>query len=134
MIPFTCKKKFLIRLNFIGSNISNDCFGQFIHLFTSLAGGRVAVIFEGNQVALPSTVDSVEICTKALLGDPISWCGIRRQMDLTSVGRIRTVIRALRPYWSAFQFDVQLPDNNVLVPPWVNDSKILENNPELQKL
>ncbi len=118
-----------------GSKISTECFGQVIHLLTSLSGGRLALIFYQNQIVSPSTVDVLQVCTKALLGDPIAAPGgIRHQLDITTEKTIRTVIRALRPYWSTFQFDVELPDANVLIPPWINDSKILNSNPELQQL
>lgn len=93
------------------------------------------MIFDQNQIVSPSTVDVLQISTKALLGDPIAAPGgIRRQIDKTTEKAIRTVIRALRPYWNTFQFDVELPDANVLIQPWINDSKILNSNPELQQL
>ena len=118
----------------IGNGITEECFGQIIHLLTSLAGGRLAVVFDENVISL-SNVEGLENCAKVLLGDPI--CLPERnheRLDAKLSGAIRSVIREHSPYWDCFKFNVELPDRNVLIPPFIQDSKILECNPELQQL
>ena len=97
---------------------------------TSLGGGRLVVIFEHRKI-LSSSLSGLQVCIKALLGDPISTPDGTRHLDSGSICAIRRTIRAQSPYWGALNFDVQLPDVNVLVPPYMNDEKILRYNTEL---
>ncbi|XP_057378320.1 histone deacetylase 6-like [Daphnia carinata] len=112
-------------------NISAECFGQIIHLLTSLAGGRLSVTFE-NSLVTNSGINRIKSCVQALLGEPIGMPGeIYYRLHATSVCTIRTVIKAHNPYWNALQFNMGVPDVNVLVPPFMNDDKVLRYNPEL---
>lgn len=90
----------------------------------------MAVIFDQN----PTTI-SLEVCVKALLGEIISVPNVSgHQLDESVVSRIRHVIQTQNPYWSAFCFDIEFPDINVLIPPWMDDSKVLQYNQELHYL
>lgn len=121
---------YLINFNFIG-NISAEGFGQIIHLLTSIAEGRLSVTFE-NSLVINSSLSRIKSCVQALLGEPIGMPGeIHHRLDATSVCTIRTVNKAHNPYWNALQFNMQVPDVNVLVPPFMNDEKVLRYNPEL---
>lgn len=90
------------------------------------------MIFEHEMIP-DSSLSGLQICVKALLGDPIPTPNeTRHQLNVASMCEIRSVIRAQIPYWNALKkFDVQLPDVNVLIPPYMNDEKVLRYNPEL---
>jgi hypothetical protein len=100
------------------------------HLLTSLAGGKVAILLEGGY-NLTSISHSMVMCCKALLGDPLPTPMIGT-IHPGAVETIKLVIRAQQPYWS-FPFLVDLPDQNVLCPPWVTDPKVFQFNKHLAK-
>lgn len=94
------------------------------------------MIFDHDQVP-GSSLNGLKTCVKALLGDPISIStpdGTGHQLNVVSVYAIRSVIRAQNTVWSALKFELQLPDINVLIPPYMNDAKVLRYNPELMQL
>ena len=89
------------------------------------------MIFEHENIPNSSLI-GLQICVKALLGDAIpSSNKTRRLLNLESMLAIHSVIRTQIPYWNFGKFDVQLPDVNVLIPPYMNDEKVLRYNPEL---
>ena len=100
------------------------------HLLTSLAGGKVAILLEGGY-NLCSISHSMVMCCKALLGDPLPTPMIDA-INPAAVETIKRVIRAQQPYWR-FPFLVDLPDQNVLCPPWVTDPKVFQFNKNLAK-
>lgn len=99
------------------------------HLLTSLAQGKIAILLEGGY-DLSSTSYSMMMCAKALLGDPLPTPNIGI-INPVAVETINRVIAAQRPFWSCLQFSVDLPDSNVLCPPWITDPKIFNNNQNL---
>ncbi len=89
------------------------------------------MIFEHEKIPNFS-LSGLQICVKALLGDPIpSSNETRYLLNVESMLAIRSVIRTQIPFWNFVKFDVQLPDVNVLIPPYMNDEKVLRYNPEL---
>lgn len=91
------------------------------------------MIFKHNQDPI-SSFCGLKICVKALLGDPISMStpeGTNHQLNVVSMCAIRNVIREKNAFWNALKFEVQVPDINVLIPPYMNDEKVLRYNPEL---
>ena len=99
------------------------------HLLTTLAQGKVAILLEGGY-NLSSISHSMVMCCKALLGDPLPSPTIN-SIKPSAVETIKHVIRAQQPYWNCFQFLVDLPDKNVLCPPWITDTKIHQFNQTL---
>lgn len=98
------------------------------HWLTSLAGGRLLSLFEGSVPA-----NTLTACARALNGDRIADPEIQEdELHSGALDRIRTAMRSLRPHWSALQFDIQLPEENVLVEPWMTDAATLEFNPEIR--
>ena len=105
------------------------------HIVHQLAPtGRMAIFLQPNQDSLSnmSTPKNLESTLRALFGDalPLPTNSIN-ESGLQSIAKI---IRAQKRYWTAFQFDIQLPNENVLVPPWMTDTKVLKFNPELKEL
>lgn len=98
-------------------------------MLTSFAQGKVAILLEGGY-NLSSISHSMMMCTKALLGDPLPTPALE-PINPAAVDTIKRVIAAQSPYWSSLQFLVDLPDANVLCPPWIRDPKIFQFNTDL---
>lgn len=108
----------------------NELVGHCIHWLTSLAGGHLVCLFEGSTAA-----DTLSTCVRVLNGDSFADADVQQdQLSDGALGRIRTVMRSLSSWWSALQFDVQLPEENVLVAPWMTDdaAATLQFNPEIK--
>lgn len=106
----------------------NEILGHSIHLMTSLAGGRLLSLFEGS---VPD--NTLSTCVQALNGESFAEADIQKdQLNGGALDRIRMVTKSLRSFWSALQFDVQLPEENVLIEPWMTDVATLKFNPELR--
>ena len=108
----------------------NELVGHCIHWLTSLAGGHLVCLFEGSTAA-----DTLSTCVRVLNGDSFADADVQQdQLSDGALGRIRTAMRSLSSWWSALQFDVQLPEENVLVAPWMTDdaAATLQFNPEIK--
>lgn len=90
------------------------------------------VILENYPVDNSPDPTSIDMCMKALLGEATA---VPQKMESfpMNVEAIRSAIRLYSKYWSALQFGVKLPDENVLIPPWANDAKVLDFNPQLRE-
>jgi len=101
-----------------------------------LAAGRLALFLQPSCDQLASTT-KFNTVLKALLGDAIPMSiGMRPSMknELVSRANILQTVRAQKPFWSALQYDIKLPNENVLIPPYMNDMKVLQLNPQLKEL
>ena len=92
-----------------------------IHSLTALAGGRLAVIL--NEIELSTA------CLKPLSGEAVSVPFMEKAPDSIFIERLKELIGNLSPFWNCLQF--QVPDFNVLVAPWCNDPKVIEQDPQL---
>lgn len=121
--------------SFLLGNVSKDCFAQLIHLLSSLAGGRLALVFETSNDPSVNFGD-LDVCTRVLLGDTIEKPSCKKpgKLDEVVVEEIRKLIRTHQSSWSGLKFDHELPDINVLIPPWMNDANVLKCNPELKHI
>jgi len=99
---------------------------QVIHSLTALAGGRLAVIL--NEIELSTA------CLKPLLGEAVSVPFMEKVPDSIFIERLKEMIGNLSPFWNCLQFQVKVPDFNVLVAPWCNDPKVAEQNPQLLQM
>lgn len=57
-----------------------------------------------------------------------------KRLNDVAVEEIQKLVDTFKSSWSGLQFDHQLPDENVLIPPWMNDANVLKFNPELMQL
>lgn len=104
-----------------------------VRQLTSHAAGRMALLFQSSPLYAADCV--IDSCVRFLLGDNIPWStGKHPLTDNTSDEVLRKVIQVQRPFWTSLQFEVRLPDANVLIPPWMNDEKVIKFNPELHKI
>lgn len=94
----------------------------------------MAAIFDDADICQPLE-DCLEHSFQALIGDKLSMpVGTDHQLQTDSLDLFRNVMRSHKLYWNTLWYDVKLPDSNVLIPPWMNDEKVLKNNPEITKL
>ena len=105
-----------------------------IHLLTSLAGGRLMAIFEGEQQVV-QLLNVVPICVQVLIGNTSEIPAMSQEcrLDPEVIANLKNITRSLRPIWRDLHFDMQLPDRNVLIPPWITDPNIFKFNPELEQ-
>ena len=118
-------------------NVSKDCLAQIVHLLSSLAGGRLVLVFETSPDPQVNFDDRlIDICTRVLLGDIIEKSSYQkpRKLDDAVVEEIKKFMRNHQSSWSSLKFDHELPDENVLIPPWMNDANVLKFNPELKHI
>lgn len=114
---------------------SVECFGLMVRQLSVLAAGRLALFLQPSSDPFASTT-KFNTVLKALLGDAIPMSiGMRPSMKNELVSRaILQTVRAHKPFWSALQYDIKLPNENVLIPPYMNDMKVLQFNPQLKEL
>lgn len=100
-----------------------------------LAAGRLALFLQPSCDTLASAT-KLKTALKALLGDPIPLSfGMRPSIKNEIASRaILQLVRAHKPFWTALQYDIKLPNENVLIPPYMNDMKVLQFNPQLKEL
>ena len=84
-------------------NVTPEGYGQMCHMLTSLAKGRVALLLEGGY-DLKSISNSMMMCARSLLGDPLPTPSIKSLQPEAAVA-IRRVVKHLRPYWSSLDVE-----------------------------
>lgn len=102
--------------------------GQMIHILLSLSQGRLVLVLEGHEESL---VQSLRTLAMPLFGDPLSIPSYNIPSEDFGKRVVQPTIQNVKQFWNALQFDVQLPDENVLIPPWISDSKVHQHNPDL---
>ncbi|XP_012259593.2 histone deacetylase 6 isoform X2 [Athalia rosae] len=96
-----------------GCTVSPEAYGHLTHWLSSLANGRVILSLEGGY-----NVNSISyatlMCTKALLGDPLTVLEPQRAPCSSAVNTINNVLRTQKQYWPNLMFQISLPKENVL--------------------
>lgn len=87
--------------NHLECDVTPEGYGQLTHLLSSLASGRLAILLEGGY-NLESTSNSMTMCVRALLGDPLPAPNVGT-LDPAAGAAIQRVIKHLRPYWTNLQ-------------------------------
>lgn len=72
---------------------------------------------------------------KTLIGDPLPPLSLPHQENRNNVKKaVKNAIVSHKASWNSLAFDVKLPKQNVLVHPWVEDSKThAMYNPEIER-
>ncbi|XP_052741818.1 histone deacetylase 6 isoform X1 [Bicyclus anynana] len=100
-----------------GCNVSPECYGQMTQMLRGLAGGRVILCLEGGY-NITSISYAMTMCTKALLGDPISHnYESKPTVHCSAIESINDVIRTHKKYWKNLKFQLALPIEDVLEKP-----------------
>ncbi|KAG6441833.1 hypothetical protein O3G_MSEX002026 [Manduca sexta] len=100
-----------------GCKVTPECYGRMTQLLRGLAGGRVVLCLEGGY-NITSISYAMAMCTKALLGDPITpHYEPKQTCHWSAVETINDVINTHKKYWKSLKFQVALPSEDVLDPP-----------------
>merc|ERR1711892_124307 len=76
-----------------------------------LAHGRIILALEGGY-SLSSISESVCMCARALIGDPLPNINLENQAKDGSLDSVRDVIKAHSSHWKCFQlYDSVLPES-----------------------
>merc|ERR1719483_547813 len=81
------------------------------HQLAALAEGRLVIALEGGY-NLTSISDSMVMCARAVVGDPLPTPNMCSEVKQSAVDTVRNVILAQLPYWSCLEgMDTVLPDS-----------------------
>lgn len=98
------------------------------HFLHGLAGGRTILVLEGGY-NVTSTSYAMTMCTKALLGDPITHhYDPKPTCHWSAVETINNVIRIQKKYWKSLKFQLALPIEDVLEKPAPSRGLIINEN------
>jgi histone deacetylase 6 len=98
------------------------------HMLRSLAGGRVVLCLEGGY-NVTSISYAMTMCTKALLGDPLTHhYDPKPTCNPSAIESINNVIRTQKQYWKSLKFQLALPIENVLEDPLPSRGLVLSND------
>lgn len=94
-----------------------ECFGRMTQYLRGLAAGRVILCLEGGY-NVTSISYAMTMCTKALLGDPITHhYEPNPTCHWSAVETINNVIKTQSKYWKSLKFQLALPSEDVLETP-----------------
>lgn len=101
-----------------GCKVTPECYGRMSQLLRGLAGGKLVFCLEGGY-NVTSISYAMAMCTKALLGDPISHHQYETAQTphWSAIETISNVIKVQKKYWKSLKFQVALPAEEVLDPP-----------------
>ncbi|XP_077291609.1 histone deacetylase 6 isoform X4 [Arctopsyche grandis] len=100
-----------------GCKVSPECYGRLTHWLMGLARGKLLLCLEGGY-NVRSISYAMAMCTKALLGDPVTHNYESRSPPHSSaVESINDVIGVHKQYWKNLRFQKALPKENVLPAP-----------------
>ncbi|CAH2102130.1 unnamed protein product [Euphydryas editha] len=111
-----------------GCKVSPECYGRMTHFLNGLAGGRTILVLEGGY-NVTSTSYAMTMCTKALLGDPITHhYDPKPTCHWSAIESINNVIRIHKKYWKNLKFQLALPIEDVLEKPAPSRGLIVKEN------
>lgn len=93
-----------------GCLVSPECYAHMTHLLLGLAGGRVVLVLEGGY-NLVSISESMTMCTRTLLGDPLPELGRLRAPHPGALQSLARASAAHREYWSCLRLDVPVQED-----------------------
>uniref|UniRef100_A0A8C8SZ94 Protein deacetylase HDAC6 n=1 Tax=Pelusios castaneus TaxID=367368 RepID=A0A8C8SZ94_9SAUR len=87
-----------------GCLVSPECYAHMTHLLLGLATGRVVLVLEGGY-NLVSISESMTMCTRTLLGDPLPELGHLRAPHPSALQSLARVSAVHRKYWTCLRLD-----------------------------
>lgn len=93
-----------------------ECYGRMTQYLRGLAAGRVVLVLEGGY-NVTSISYAMTMCTKALLGDPVSHHIESKLCHRSAIETINNVIKTHKKYWKSLKFQLALPAESVLAAP-----------------
>ncbi|XP_074873509.1 protein deacetylase HDAC6 isoform X1 [Carettochelys insculpta] len=87
-----------------GCLVSPECYAHMTHLLLGLAGGRVVLVLEGGY-NLVSISESMAMCTRTLLGDPLPELGPLAAPQPSALQSLARARAAHCKYWSCLRLD-----------------------------
>uniref|UniRef100_A0A8C8SUH0 Protein deacetylase HDAC6 n=1 Tax=Pelusios castaneus TaxID=367368 RepID=A0A8C8SUH0_9SAUR len=109
-----------------GCLVSPECYAHMTHLLLGLATGRVVLVLEGGY-NLVSISESMTMCTRTLLGDPLPELGHLRAPHPSALQSLARVSAVHRKYWTCLRLDA--PTWKDLQPQSGQPSPIHEGSP-----
>uniref|UniRef100_A0A452HFA4 Histone deacetylase domain-containing protein n=1 Tax=Gopherus agassizii TaxID=38772 RepID=A0A452HFA4_9SAUR len=99
-----------------GCLVSPEGYAHMTHLLLGLAGGRVVLVLEGGY-NLVSISESMTMCTRTLLGDPLPELGRLRGPHPSALQSLARASAEHRKYWACLRLDVPGPACRGRAPP-----------------
>ncbi|KAM7134140.1 protein deacetylase HDAC6 isoform 2-T3 [Macrochelys suwanniensis] len=93
-----------------GCLVSPECYAHMTHLLLGLAGGRVVLVLEGGY-NLVSISESMTMCTRTLLGDPLPELGRLRAPHPSALQSLARASALHRQYWTCLRLDVPIGED-----------------------
>ncbi|XP_053228162.1 histone deacetylase 6 isoform X2 [Podarcis raffonei] len=91
-----------------GCLVTPECYAHMTHLLLGLAGGKVAVVLEGGY-NLESISESMTMCTRSLLGDPLPPLGRLKAPHPSALQSLANAAAVHRKYWASLRLEVPAP-------------------------
>ena len=117
------KASIIFSWNYLECDVTPGGYGHLVHLLTSLAFGRVALLLEGGY-NVEATANSMTMCVRALLGDPLPEPSAT-PVDPAGSAAIQRVIQHLQPYWSNLEPNSKDSNKNEVI---IDLEKIQQEN------
>uniref|UniRef100_A0A670K0D0 Protein deacetylase HDAC6 n=1 Tax=Podarcis muralis TaxID=64176 RepID=A0A670K0D0_PODMU len=90
-----------------GCLVTPECYAHMTHLLLGLAGGKVAVVLEGGY-NLESISESMTMCTRSLLGDPLPPLGRLKAPHPSALQSLANAAAVHRKYWASLRLEGEL--------------------------
>ncbi|CAM4691602.1 unnamed protein product [Lepidochelys olivacea] len=94
-----------------GCLVSPECYAHMTHLLLGLAGGRVVLALEGGY-NLVSISESMTMCTRTLLGDPLPELGRLQAPHPSALQSLARASAVHRKYWTCLRLDVPIQQDS----------------------
>ncbi|XP_033029881.1 histone deacetylase 6 isoform X3 [Lacerta agilis] len=91
-----------------GCLVTPECYAHMTHLLLGLAGGKVVVVLEGGY-NLESISESMTMCTRSLLGDPLPPLGRLKAPHPSALQSLANAATVHRKYWASLRLEVPAP-------------------------
>ncbi|CAI9586282.1 unnamed protein product [Staurois parvus] len=91
-----------------GCRVSPEGYAHMTHLLMGLAGGKVVVVLEGGY-NLTSISESMSMCTRTLLGDPLPHLSDLHPPRPSALRTISNVLSVHHKYWLSLRLKVEPP-------------------------
>ncbi|XP_075041708.1 protein deacetylase HDAC6 isoform X2 [Mixophyes fleayi] len=88
-----------------GCRVSPEGYAHMTHLLMGLAGGKVVIVLEGGY-NLTSISESMSMCTRTLLGDPLPFLPDLHAPRPAALRSISDVLGVHHKYWRSLRIDV----------------------------
>ncbi|XP_040298520.1 histone deacetylase 6 isoform X1 [Bufo bufo] len=108
-----------------GCCVSPEGYAHMTHLLMGLAGGKVVVVLEGGY-NLTSISESMSMCTRTLLGDPLPFISDLHAPRPAALHAISSVLGVHHKYWRSLCINVRPPV------PSEEASEVLFSPPKMQ--